>query len=267
MKNDFRKIAKYWREEYSSNIRKYNTYEAGKNFDQIASFFTPGDSFYYVLNMHNLELEFISQSVEDFVGDPSDQVQMSDLLSLAEPSEIGYLQLKEKVIKDFYLNYLSPDQIMDYKVMYTYKLKDYKDKIRTILHQASALSVSENGFFEHIFSVHSDISHLNSGTCNRISFMHLKGGASYYNIDIRKGKFDPEATLRQEDLKKLFSPREKEIISRIAKGENAQQIAENLHISIHTVKTHRKNILQKSGCKNATELVANCLVGGVISIN
>lgn len=266
MENDFHQIAKYWKEEYSENIRKYNSYEAGKSFDQIASFFTPGDSFYYVLNMHNLELEFVSKSVENFAGSPHDEIRMGDLLSLALPTEVEYLQLKEKVIKDFYLNFLSPDQITDYKVMYTYKMKDHNEKLRTILHQASALSVSENGFFEHVFSVHSDISHLNSCSCNRISFFHLQGGKSYCNIDVSNGSFDPEASLNQENLKDLFSEREKEIISKIAKGESAMEIADNLHISVHTVKTHRKNILQKSGCKNATELVANCLVGGVISI-
>lgn len=267
MENDFHQIANYWREEYSENIRKYNSYEAGKNFDQIASFFTPGESFYYILNMHNLELEFVSNSVEKFAGSPPEKVQMGDLLSLALPSEVEYLQLKEKVINDFYLNFLSTDQMLNYKIVYTYKMKDFKGEGRTILHQASILSLSEDGFFEHVFSVHSDISHLNSCSCDRISFIHLNSGESYYNIDVSKGSFDPEATLRQEDLKDLFSEREKEIISRIAKGESANDIAEKLHISIHTVKTHRKNILQKSGCKNATELVANCLVGGVISIN
>ena len=266
MKNDFHQIAKYWKEEYSNNIRKYNAYEAGKNFDQIAAFFAPGDSFYYVLNMHNLELEFVSKSVKNFAGISPAQVNMGDLLALALPSEVEALQLKEKVIKDFFLNFLSTDEIMNYKVTYTYKMKDYKEKPRTILHQASVLSMGEDGFFEHVFSVHSDISHLNSCSCNRISFLHLQGGKSFSNIDVSAGCFDPEATLSKENYKALFSKREKEIIARIAKGENATEIAKHLHISPHTVRTHKKNILQKSGCKNTTEMVANCLVGGVISI-
>jgi len=49
-------------------------------------------------------------------------------------------------------------------------------------------------------------------------------------------------------------------------GSSAKEIATNLHISPHTVETHRKNILQKSDCTNTAQLIANCLTGGVINI-
>lgn len=265
MKNDFNKIANYWKSQYSSNIRNYKSYEVGTKFEQLASLFSSGESFYYILNMHNLEIEYISKSVQYFSGISSDEVEMGDLLAMAVPSEIENIQLKEKIIQDFYMNFLSREERLDYKVIYSYKMKDYKGKERIILHQASALSVSDTGILEHVFSVHTDISHLNSAICNKISFVHMHGGKSYYNLDISKGAFDP-ALANQEDLKETFSEREKEIITSIAKGECANSIAENLSISPHTVKTHRKNILQKSGCKNAAELVAQCLVGGVINI-
>jgi DNA-binding CsgD family transcriptional regulator len=265
MGNDFKKIANYWKSQYSSNIENYKRYEAGTKFEQVASLFSSGEAFYYILNMHNLEIEYISKSVQYFTGILPDEVGMGDLLSLAIPCEIESIQLKEKIIKDFYLNFLNPEEILDYKVIYSYKMKDHKGKERVILHQASALSITDTGILEHVFSVHTDISHLNSAICNQISFVHMHGGKSYYNLKISKGVFDP-ALANQENFKKAFSSREKEIIEAIAKGESAEEIAESLCISSHTVKTHRKNILQKSGCKNTAELIAQCLVGGVISI-
>ncbi len=52
-----------------------------------------------------------------------------------------------------------------------------------------------------------------------------------------------------------LSKREVEIIRLICKGLNSKEIGEKLHISKHTVDTHRRNILDKTNCKNAVDLV------------
>lgn len=49
--------------------------------------------------------------------------------------------------------------------------------------------------------------------------------------------------------------REKEIISLIANGKSSQEIAEQLFISIHTVSTHRKNIIKKIECNSFAEFL------------
>lgn len=266
MDNDFNKISNYWKSEYSKNINDYKAYNASDQFKQIANLFAPGQSFYYILNFHNLEIDHISPSVKSFTDKEPDQVSMNDLLALALPEEIESLQLKEQVIQDFFIRYLKPEEILDYKLIYTYRMKDSKGNIRTMLHQATPLSLGSHGFFEHVFSVHSDISHLKVTSNNNISFVNNKGGKSFYNLPIESGKFHPQINTDQSDLSSLFSEREKEIIGELAKGSSAKEIATNLHISPHTVKTHRKNILQKSDCTNTAQLIANCLTGGVINI-
>jgi DNA-binding CsgD family transcriptional regulator len=45
----------------------------------------------------------------------------------------------------------------------------------------------------------------------------------------------------------IFSGREFEIIKLIQSGLNSEQIAGKLFLSVHTVATHRRNILEKSG--------------------
>jgi DNA-binding CsgD family transcriptional regulator len=62
----------------------------------------------------------------------------------------------------------------------------------------------------------------------------------------------------------MFSKREIEIIRLISEGYETKEIMEQLFISEDTVKTHRKNILRKSGCKNSAELVARSLSEGWI---
>ena len=52
----------------------------------------------------------------------------------------------------------------------------------------------------------------------------------------------------------LLSKREKEIALLISKGQKSSQIALDLHISEHTVTTHRKNIMRKLGAHNSMQL-------------
>ena len=51
-----------------------------------------------------------------------------------------------------------------------------------------------------------------------------------------------------------LTPREKEIIKLTANGLAEKQIADQLSISLQTVKSHKKNLLHKTGMKNSAEL-------------
>lgn len=273
MSKDFREIAEYWKKEYSDQITENRSYSTSEQFQKMAAFFAPGNSYYYIVNFHDLNLELVSDSVKDFTGFDSEEVSMQELLATALPEEIESIQQKENVIRDFFLRYLKKkdpsnykEMVLSYKIMYTYRMSDHTGRTRTILQQATPLSVLENGYFQHVFSVHSDISHFKLISSNDVSFINLKGGESYYNINCKHGKFDPKfSEFEDKGLNELLTCREKEIVSELARGLSAKEIAATLHLSPHTIRTHRKNILQKSGCSNTAELVAKCLTGGVIS--
>ena len=53
----------------------------------------------------------------------------------------------------------------------------------------------------------------------------------------------------------IFSDREFEIIKLIQEGFDSEQIAEKLFLSKHTVNTHRKNILDKTGKAHISDLI------------
>lgn len=52
-----------------------------------------------------------------------------------------------------------------------------------------------------------------------------------------------------------LSPREIEIVNEVAKGKTNQQIADEKSISLNTVKTHLKNVFQKTNSRNRVELI------------
>ena len=61
-----------------------------------------------------------------------------------------------------------------------------------------------------------------------------------------------------------LTKREIEIVQQISKGHTSQQIAANLFISVSTVETHRKNIIQKLGTKNVAELIRFATREGIL---
>ena len=61
-----------------------------------------------------------------------------------------------------------------------------------------------------------------------------------------------------------LTKRELDILRELAKGEKYEDIAANLGITINTVKYHIKNLLQKTGYKNAMQLVADVVENRLI---
>lgn len=61
-----------------------------------------------------------------------------------------------------------------------------------------------------------------------------------------------------------LTKREKEILKLIAEEHTNQQIADQLYISLRTVETHRLNITQKLGVKNAAGLVKEAIKRGLV---
>ncbi|MBJ6363901.1 response regulator [Paenibacillus sp. GCM10012307] len=60
-----------------------------------------------------------------------------------------------------------------------------------------------------------------------------------------------------------LTPRETEILERVAKGESNREIASLFHLSEHTVKNHLKNILQKLHLDNRVQLARYAMEQGI----
>ncbi|MCU0374613.1 MAG: response regulator transcription factor [Chitinophagaceae bacterium] len=61
--------------------------------------------------------------------------------------------------------------------------------------------------------------------------------------------------LQELPLVPLLTRREKEVLKLIADGMTNQQIAEKLYLSLHTVDSHRKNLLAKFNLSNTASLI------------
>ena len=58
--------------------------------------------------------------------------------------------------------------------------------------------------------------------------------------------------------------REKEVLALIAQEHTTQEISNQLHISLNTVETHRKNLLSKFGVRNSVGLIKIAIERGLL---
>lgn len=93
---------------------------------------------------------------------------------------------------------------------------------------------------------------------NKLRMIMEKGNSGSFISDGSVVKTEIDEQTSKEDvflLKHKISEREMEVIKLTAQGLNSEDIAKRLFLSEHTVKTHRKNILEKLNLNNTVELI------------
>ncbi len=66
--------------------------------------------------------------------------------------------------------------------------------------------------------------------------------------------------------RRALSRREREVLSLIAAGADRQEIADELTISIATVRTHVRNLLRKLNARNRAHAIALAMQRGLIDV-
>ena len=93
-------------------------------------------------------------------------------------------------------------------------------------------------------------------------------GKSYFSNELLQRiiqNFSKNNTQKIESNKNL-SEREIEVPSYICKGLTTDEIAEILHLSPKTIKSHRANLLEKTACKNTPTLILYALKNKIIKL-
>ena len=71
-------------------------------------------------------------------------------------------------------------------------------------------------------------------------------------------------SIRNKENDARLTKKEIEIIKLVAQGLTTKEIAAQSFLSVHTVNTHRRNILRKLGINNTSELVMYAVKAGII---
>lgn len=89
-------------------------------------------------------------------------------------------------------------------------------------------------------------------------------GKNYYDAQLMDQLF--KGDIQRSVLIEELSHREREVLGKIAKGLSSNQIAEELFLSIHTINSHRKNMLRKLGLKSPAQLVVFAIENGLLEV-
>jgi len=210
-----------------------------------------GEYFYVIFNTRNAEMEYVSPNVENVLGYAPEDFYLQVVMDNIHADDLPYYYHYEQSAVRFFSG-LSPDLFFKYKFAYDYRLKTKEGSYKRIQQQIVPVYYFPEGGVRTL-GIFTDLSHFHLQGIPKLSFIGMQGAPSYYNIH-----------LKEEFLLSLniFTSREREILRYVVQGMKSQDIARQLHRSVYTIRNHRKNILQKSGCSTVQELLVKSVREG-----
>ncbi|MFT6867203.1 MAG: two-component system response regulator NreC [Cyclobacteriaceae bacterium] len=103
--------------------------------------------------------------------------------------------------------------------------------------------------------------------CSKLEIVNAIHSVSKSNRFFCNKVLDLVMAPKQEEpncLPTELSPRENEVLQLITKGMKTSAIADHLHVSIHTINSHRKNILKKLNLKSPAQLIVFAMESGMV---
>ncbi|QEC69637.1 hypothetical protein FRZ67_20885 [Panacibacter ginsenosidivorans] len=223
-------------------------------YKKLWSFFLAGDSYYFVLNHHSLDFDFVSSSVENVLGYAPTEFTFEFINEKLHPDDQPwFVSLGYKVIE--FLSLLSLEKLMKYKLRYDVRYRKKNGEYARMLYQGVIIEHDETGRLLRTLGINTDITYLKKEGKPVLSFIGMDGEPSYINIDLQNTFLES-----RED----FTAREKEVLKLLIEGKLSKQISSILNISKQTVDTHRKNMLHKKKLSNTGELVGKAIMYGWI---
>lgn len=225
----------------------------------IATTFSSGSAYYYVLDFFNLEKPMlVSPAIEQILGLDPKTTTIQSIIDRGHPEDVPFAARAEQTALSILKNRIGMARVKDYKISYSGRLRVADGSYRLFNHQAIILATDDTHGVTKTLGIHTDISHLTNRNNYKLSLLNLHGRESFLNIDVFDEGEKPMAT------HSVFTRRELEILDLLAGGKTSVEIAKIMSISPNTVKNHRKNILKKANCKTTGQLISQCMSEGLI---
>lgn len=212
-----------------------------------------GPYFYVIFNTRSTVMEYVSPEVIDVLGFKSDEFDLTKVLTDIHPDDLPLFYGYQQKAVEFFAQ-LPQELLFKYKFSYDYRILDSNKNYRRLLQQVAPIYYFPEGGARTL-TIFTDVSHLNIQGASKLSFIGMDSAPSYYNVPAEKHILSAD---------KIFTKREQEILRYIVRNKTSQEIADSLCISKHTVQTHRKNIIRKSGCSSMQDLLVKSVREGWI---
>jgi len=203
------------------------------------------------------------------INQPLTEVGITALLSDDESYKIiGTVHSKKNLVENVVEK--KPDLLIaDYNVEGFISPDDIQSLMERPDHPNILIISSDDNKNSILKVVHSGIKGYLTHECGKNEFLlaveSTARGERFFCSKILDIILNPEKN--SGEANNILTPREQEILRFLALGHSTQTIADTLHLSPHTVQTHRKSIIRKLTIKSPTQFVVCALEMGLIPGN
>ena len=233
----------------------FNTYPEVEIKDHIKKlmeldFYYPYNAtFFCITNTVHQNFEYISKNFTACTGLSSDKLNeggMDYFWSLFHPEDIKPWLESLQSLMNFTMSELNDEQRKRMSYTWNYRMKNGKGDYITIIQNTTPLQFDKS---------HKPIIGLAHYTVLDSNLkIDICATAKYLN-DQKEYETLFYKNISSSNLLGAISNRERDVIRLLVSGKTSAEIAEKLCLSVHTINTHRRNILRKLNLKSTIEIV------------
>jgi DNA-binding CsgD family transcriptional regulator len=209
------------------------------------------NQFFFVADLLQLKILFTSRRSVEMIGLKPEQVEPSVFFTATHPDDL--LRHNTARTKLFSLGHeLYIEKKGNGIISTNFRTRHVKDQYSNILVQCYVFYSEVPYRTAFLLQVCTDISW----------YKKMKHGYHYYTgTDLSLFRYPDEGLLL---LGNIFSNSQFRILQLLAEGCSSEQIAGRLFLSIHTINTHRRNMLKISGKSSTHELILDLKASGML---
>ena len=190
----------------------------------------------------------------------TESTQHFDLVGVLEDREQWMEQVTQGQPDVLILDY--PEHQSDMNATLTEFIKLQSSNILIVTNEA------EKGHIQHLLSL--GVKGIVTKRCSQIEIIHAIESVAKSNRFFCNSILEIVMAPHEEAIANCestdLSKREFEVLELIAKGHRTVDIAEKLFVSIHTINSHRKNILKKLNLKSPAQLIVYALESKLVQV-
>ena len=246
-----KKLTTQFRNQQEQSGMMEEDVESEKDFEFLTEFHAQTSVGILVYNTISMTYDYCSPTLEDLLGySPSDFKTggLKFAMSLVHPD---HAKIYSKELVPLMFKYMAiyafKGQLKNLRFSYNFKIMNKEGQYIWAMHNSNVLKVNKWQVPLQFVTCITDFSEMNFDESVTLS------------ISLKDQHITPLLTKRFYPHQASFqlSPKETLILQKIGEGKSSKAIAEELNLSVHTVNTHRKNMLEKTKSKNFLQLATS----------